>query len=79
MAHIPPYLTDTLYALHCEHDGHPCEHSYETIGIAINAAYMGLMSGHLQCVYKITRGNRTVVSEEALRQRLSEIAAIPSN
>ena len=79
MAKIPQYLVGTLYALHCRHDNHPCEHGYQTLNDAVQAAYMGLMTGALQEVTKITRGDVVVMSTEALRHRLGEIAAIPYN
>ena len=79
MASIPPYLVNMLYALHCVHDDHPCEHGYPSLQLAIIAAHIGMETGALQDVQGISRGDIEIMSAEALRHRISEIAAIPYN
>ena len=72
-------IPSNLYALHCYHNDHPCEHGYPTLVVAVEAARVGLDTGYLQDVYRITRNNVVIMAESALKHRISEISAIPLN
>lgn len=72
-------LAKDRYILICAHDGHGCEHRFDTLTEAIESAAAGIMSGELESVGGISMNGSLVLTEDELKTNMERIMNAGNN
>lgn len=72
-------LAKNKYILACAHDGHDCEHRFETLDEAIESAAVGIMSGELESVGGVSINGALVLTEGELKTNMERIMNAGNN